>query len=189
MECKSCEKPSNNQYANCPPRMADGRMFTDYRPRCIANFSIPGMNEIPGNYDLPNSFEYRQYLIKNASDIMQKNEQTSYALNSCAPCVNPYMEGTMLAEQRIVSCDASTCKFSQKDPNGLGMGRDYGYPSSDAAKTAFLASKQAQQTYQPDNCCRTRADDLGVYGYNYDGVDDMMVRPAVPSGAPPTRNF
>ena len=183
MSCQSCNKPSNNQYANCPPKMSDGRMFTDYRPRCIANFATPGLSEIPGNYNLPNSFEYRQYLIKNAGDIMKKNSEASYAANSCAPCVNPYMEGTMLPEQRVVKCDANTCTFSQKDPKGLGLGRDYSVgpipEPADSAKVAFLASKEAQQQWGPNP---NKPIDLGYYGYNNDGAGDMMNRPMIPSG-------
>ena len=29
-----CYKTSNNKYSDCPPRMADGRHFTDFRPNC-----------------------------------------------------------------------------------------------------------------------------------------------------------
>ena len=32
----SCH-PSNNKYFDCPPRMHDGRNFTDYRPSCDVN--------------------------------------------------------------------------------------------------------------------------------------------------------
>ena len=97
-----CKKASDNKYNNCPPLMADGRMFTDYRPRCIANFAVAGGASLPGNFDLPNSYEYRQYLIKNASDIMAKNRQMAYQNNACGPCTNPYNEGTMLPEQSMV---------------------------------------------------------------------------------------
>ena len=33
----SCYKASNNKYFNCPPRMDDGRHFTDYRSSCDTN--------------------------------------------------------------------------------------------------------------------------------------------------------
>ena len=32
-----CKKTSNNKYFNCPPRMDDGRHFTDYRPNDRVN--------------------------------------------------------------------------------------------------------------------------------------------------------
>ena len=36
----NCYRTSNNKFFNAPPRMADGRHFTDYRPSCDANSSV-----------------------------------------------------------------------------------------------------------------------------------------------------
>ena len=47
----SCYKTSNNKYAKCPPRMDDGRHFTDYRPNHEINKHIIENNKI-GIYNL-----------------------------------------------------------------------------------------------------------------------------------------
>jgi hypothetical protein len=125
--------------------MEDGRMFTDYRPKCISNYSIPALNEVEGNYTVPNSYEYRQYLINNAQDIMNKNKKAAYDLNSCGPCMKPYDEGTMLPEQRMIKCDASKCSFHGGDANGLGLGRKYNTMEPSQSHLDFVAMKEKEQ--------------------------------------------
>ena len=56
-----CHKTSNNKYFNCPPRMDDGRHFTDYRPSCHVN------NLVRSNNAVLNSHEYRMFLTHNAN--------------------------------------------------------------------------------------------------------------------------
>ena len=36
----SCYKTGDNKHLQCPPRMDDGRHFTDYRPNCELNANI-----------------------------------------------------------------------------------------------------------------------------------------------------
>ncbi len=187
-ECNECTKPSNNKFSGCPPRMADGRMFTDYRPRCIANFAAAGGADVEGNYDLPSSYEYRQYLIKNGSDIMMNNRQQAYQNNACGPCKNPYNEGTMLSEQNTVKCDASKCSFYQKDAGGLGTGRQYDTDtasSSAATQARFLKMKEQEQAAmgKKENCCWTRSDDMNYFAYDY--ASSFNERTVVPSGSLP----
>ena len=38
--------PSNNKYFDCPPRMSDGRNFTDYRPSCDVNNAYLNQKQI-----------------------------------------------------------------------------------------------------------------------------------------------
>jgi len=166
--------------------MADGRMFTDYRPRCIANFAVAG--GVEGNYDLPNSYEYRQYLINNAADIMTKNRQVAYQNNACGPCTNPYNEGTMLQEQSMVKCDTNKCSFYQNDATGLGTGRQYDTSGhQDKAKAEFLKVKEEEQKVlaKKENCCWPRQDDLGYFAYDYAGNSTFNERAIIPSGAMP----
>ena len=42
----SCYKTSNNKFFNAPPRMSDGRHFTDYRPDYELNMKIGEDNEL-----------------------------------------------------------------------------------------------------------------------------------------------
>lgn len=170
-ECTQCDRPSNNKFTNCAPMMADGRNFTDYRPRCVTNFPLDNM---PGS-----SYEYRQYLIKNASEIIKQNKQTAYKENMCGPCVSPYNQGTMLPEQSIMKCNGSTCSVTLNNPNGIGLGRQYGETNN----AEFIAVKEAEQKMieNMENCCATRADDMNFYPVDYDtSVHDY--RASMPSG-------
>lgn len=186
MSKSTCTKSSDNKYDNCPPHMEDGRMFTDYRPRCIANFAVAGGSSIPGNFDLPTSYEYRQYLTKNASDIMAKNRQMAYQNNACGPCTNPYNEGTMLPEQNMMKCDANKCSFYTSDSSGLGLGRQYNTLGDSSAQDRFIKMKEQEQQNLANNVnqCWSAYDKHNVSSYDYQ-VTGNNERVSVPSGAMP----
>ena len=57
----SCFKTSDNKDKNCPARMDDGRIFTDYRPSSSVDDMIRYSNNVMSSY------EYRQFLINNAN--------------------------------------------------------------------------------------------------------------------------
>ena len=114
------EFASNNKYLDCPPRMSDGRHFTDYRPGCHLN------NQIKVNNKLLNSFEYRMYLTRNASDLMNGNRNYISQKNGCTSCMEPYDVGTMLPESTMVTCNKDNCDTKVTDTKGLGQGRNYG---------------------------------------------------------------
>jgi len=162
--------------------MADGRIFTDYRPRCIANFQMYPSNSVDNI--APSSYEYRQYLIQNASELMKKNRQMAYQENMCGPCMQPFNEGTMVPEQSKQKCNSTTCTFYENDANGIGLGRDYG---SSGSQAAFIAAKEAEQRMiaNMENCCASRTDDLGFYPFDYKTSGIVNERPSVPSGASP----
>ena len=46
----ACYKTSDNKFFDCPPRMADGRHFTDYRPECYVNDLIRADNNVNNNF-------------------------------------------------------------------------------------------------------------------------------------------
>jgi hypothetical protein len=52
------------KYNQCPPRMEDGRFFTDYRPRCVVDSSIRSQNNINNNFD------YRMFLVNNGEKMI-----------------------------------------------------------------------------------------------------------------------
>ena len=68
----SCYKTSNNKFFNAPPRMSDGRHFTDYRPSYELNMKISADNE------LDDSYKYRQFLIDNGEKLMDINKKHSF---------------------------------------------------------------------------------------------------------------
>jgi hypothetical protein len=75
-----CNKTSNNKYLDCPARMDDGRSFTDYRPSSTLNDMIRYSNNISG------SNEYRQFLIHNATNIMNINNEYTTSKMGCNSC-------------------------------------------------------------------------------------------------------
>jgi len=81
----------NNALQNhdCPPLMSDGQYVTDYRPSCDVHDLIIKQN------NLPNSYEYRQFMIHNANNLMNINRQYYINKNQC-----------------------NSCQFFQPDPNG-----------------------------------------------------------------------
>ena len=118
-------KASNNKYKDCPPRMSDGRHFTDYRPNDHLN------NLIKANNNLKNSFDFRNHLTNNAEKLINLNREYIQDKNGCAPCMKPYHQGTMLPESSKVECNSDSCNVTVTNKEGLGQGRNYGTPKED----------------------------------------------------------
>lgn len=104
------DKTSNNKYLQCPALMEDGRIFTDYRPSTYVNDMIRFGNNIQSSY------EYRQFLIHNANNIMTVNSRYTDKKLGC--------EGT----SRVAIPEHTTCfyntvgsKCQTTNPNGFGM--------------------------------------------------------------------
>lgn len=119
MSC--CSSTDGNQ---CPSRMSDGRLFTDYRPRCLVN------NDLTSQLNQKNipvsSYESRLYLQRNAETIMEQHKQQAIDRLLCGPCTRSFNDsGTMLPEKYVVHCDNVSCSRKEVNPNGLGDGRTY----------------------------------------------------------------
>lgn len=151
MSDKSCYKTSNNKYSDCPPRMSDGRHFTDFRPNCVVNTLLrTGCNAY-------NSFEYRNFLVRNGQQLIDLNRQLIFDKNKCGPCVQPYEQGTMLPEQTKVLCDRHGCLVKVNDPTGLGQGRQYNsFPDN-----SFPVNMGGKNLV---NCCTTPNDNFNNFG-------------------------
>lgn len=95
--CLSC-RGGDNQASGCPTRMADGRLFTDYRPRCdiAMQFAAP----------MTSSFEYRKWMIENGQRILDHQRHTAFAIAKCAPCSVP---ATMPLEKDRFVCNKVSC--------------------------------------------------------------------------------
>ena len=165
-----CYKTSNNKYFQCPPLMADGRAFTDYRPNCFVN------NLVRTNNDIYNSFQYRQYLTHNAEKLMDVNRTYACQKNCCGPCQKPYNTGTMLPEKNISKCTSGVCGTLVTDPNGLGLGRDY----SNVDSGTCANWPEALPVNQPKNMCRPDKNNFNYYPYDRKQV--AITRLTSPSG-------
>lgn len=179
--CGACERTSQNKHWDCPPRMADGRLFTDYRPRCDIN--------LEHSAPMAGTHEYRQHLIRNAADVIAAHRQSAFKAAYSGPCVQPFDKGTMLPEADAFKCDAVSCRRVSVSKDGLGTGRDYGtLPEHKAAVDKFLAEQAQHQARLRDgaNCCGCGGD--GGY-YPVPGLNLVPqqegARWAVPSGATP----
>ena len=167
-----CHKTSNNKHFSCPPRMDDGRHFTDYRPNCHTN------NLLRSNNQVHNSFQYRMYLTHNADKLMDLNRSYACQKNCCGPCQKPYDVGTMLPEETVVTCNERECKVSSRNPNGLGQGRVY---SNQPLHCPNLP--KSLPVNQGINGCAPPADNFNYYPVN--PKETQKNRLTVPGGGEP----
>ena len=173
----SCFKTSDNKHLQCPPRMADGRHFTDYRPSNFINDLIRADNNIS------NSLHYRVFLQENADSLMDRQRQIACKLNCCGPCPiteskEGFENGTMLPEQYKFVTDGRIGKMVMNDINGLGTGRNhytYDNPESDCAKLP-----NAWPEGQPKNKCTSMLDNFAYLGD--EEPTPTQFRKAIPGG-------
>ena len=103
-------KVSDNVELDFPARMNDGRMFTDYRQNCTLNNSISGQM---------GSWEYRDFLTNNASQIHQGFLSELEASVRCTKC----SDNTVLPVKTVLNCSKDSCTYEMNNPNGLGQDR------------------------------------------------------------------
>jgi len=113
---------SNNIYSNLPALMSDARHFTDFDPACEAN------NKLKKTLDITSNYDYRQYLIKNGKDILNKNRKSALSVN-----VNQQIgDGKLNNNNKYIF-------------NSVGDTRQpFGYQKSDL-KSLYLTRKQLQE--------------------------------------------
>lgn len=175
----SCNRVSNNKYFSCPPLMNDGRQFTDYSPKCVQNYNLTVEKPM-------SSYELRQYLIKNASNIIQESRKNTYDNSVCGPCQSPYKTSSMMLEKDVQQCNPNFCDFAPFDDKGLGITRNYNVPephtlsqgSCNQAYLAFLEHKENEQF--DENVCVKPVDLLQHQTINK--VHKHNSRSAIPSG-------
>jgi len=174
----SCFKTSDNKHLQCPPRMDDGRHFTDYRPSNFINDLIRADNNIS------NSLHYRVFLQQNANALMDRQRQIACQLNCCGPCPitqsskEPFDVGTMLPEQYMFVTDGRTTKYVLNDINGLGTGRVYNTYAQPDGDCKNLPS--AWPIAQPPNQCASPLDNLNYLGDV--NPTPTGIRQAIPGG-------
>ena len=162
----TCYKASDNKHHGCPPRMSDGRHFTDYRPSCDADQTIRRDNNMCG------SNQYREFLQNNGVAIMNKDRKHACELNCCAPCKKEAFADTMLPAKYNVICDKNTCTRELNDINGLGDARIYFAEGECAGLPAALPQ-------QPNNVCTSPFERMNYLGDYQSGV---LMRRTTPRG-------
>lgn len=100
----------DNMSPECPGKMSDGRIFTDFRSsRCSVLPTIPTP-----------SYHHRMYMQHHAADIAQREWTMLQQRNSCG-CDGD----TMLAEQYRTVCNKHVCVTTPAVHCGLGTGRPW----------------------------------------------------------------
>jgi len=172
----NCYKTSNNKYFDCPARMSDARHFTDYKPNCELNAMIKLDNK------LNNSFEVRQFLQNNASNLMNVNKQHSCQLTCCN--LKEGFANTMLPAKNTVTCDKKSCQKQQTNPNGLGDTINY-FTENRVEKCDNLPTHWPVSN-QDTNSCVTPLDNYYYLGNSND--QESILRNALPLGGSPLCN-
>ena len=177
----TCVKTSNNKYEQCPPRMADGRHFTDYRPSNFIDDLIRADN------NLNNSLNYRVFLQQNANALMDKHRANACSVNCCnpPPITQSNKEGfentTMLPEQYMFVTDGRSAKYVLNDINGLGTGRIHTtYDNPDEECKNLPNGWPVNSSSQQKNQCTSPLDNFNYLGdYN---PTPTGLRQAIPGG-------
>jgi hypothetical protein len=155
--CQQCQRQSSfaPDANTCPFRMSDGRHFTDYKPRCLQNQYLRQKNNLPSSYD------YRQYLITNASKLIEDERTLVYKENTCYPCFDFNEHGTMLPEINMVQCNDKVCNFKPGAPGGLGTGRRYDTDKTQPMPVYDRAALKQHNTYPVQGIPKTDYDKYG----------------------------
>ena len=168
----SCYSSSNNKHFNAPPRMADGRNFTDYRPNHEINRHYIEQNKVK------NSHDYRLFLSRNGENIIGNNKKYIFEKNGLFNCKEPYHVGTMLPERSRVVCNQHTCKDVVINEDGHGQGRQY---VTDGKPNPVLDPLMQPEFKFGDNVCATPSDNFNYHPINNDERKQIL-RQAVPGG-------
>ena len=124
MSWGTCYKGSNNIHAGFPALMSDGQWASNWEPACAIN------NELQKQAGITNNYQYRQYLINNADNIIKKNQVG--ACNNCCACWENFKD------RNTVKCPTKYIFKSCADKT-----TPYGYESSDL-KNLYLSDKILQ---------------------------------------------
>ena len=110
----------NQAASGSPARMADGRIMTDYRPRCLQYATAA--NQAWGDNDA------RIRMTHGADELMNVARQVANRKNTATRCVD-----TMVPELYKRVCTWKGCKTIPGNFQGIGSGRIYVPSASDAA--------------------------------------------------------
>ena len=118
MSCCSGKYPN----IQCPLRMADGRSFTKYNPRCDFNSFIN--NKLNDNNIIRSSYEMRLYLQQNFDEMVRLDRENAIKnISPCAPCAVGELindKNPQLANKYQIKNDGVNCYKSMVNDQGIG---------------------------------------------------------------------
>jgi hypothetical protein len=122
MSWGTCYKASNNIHQGFPALMSEGNYVTDWNSACKINDELKKRAGIRTNY------QYRQYLINNADNLIQKDQVDACA--ACCGCLQNFHSRPNSQKYLFKSCS------DHKTP--------FGYETSDL-KNMYLSSQVLQE--------------------------------------------
>ena len=134
-----CYKTSNNRYPNFPPRMDDGRHFTDYRPKCFVD------NVIKKNNKLLTSHQYKEFIMNNATRMMELNRIHACQKNCSSKCDDLFT----VPYNMEISCNSRICAKKKVNKHGIGIKINYGKDELDD-----LGEANSYNVDLSPNCCK-----------------------------------
>lgn len=109
MSWGTCYKASNNIHAGFPALMNEGNLFTDWSGACRMN------NEIKKEIGIKSNYSYRQWLINNGNQVMNKN--TTAACSDCCGCMENFKQVPSSNKYLFTSCADKTQPFGYENSN------------------------------------------------------------------------
>jgi len=97
----------NPRYPGSPARMADGRLFTDYRANCLIAKGA-------------NTFDRKEQMLRTGTYAAAADRATSIVVGGTTGCVD-----TMVPELSKRICDWNGCRTVKSEAVGIGQGRLY----------------------------------------------------------------
>ena len=134
MSWGTCYKGSNNIHAGFPALMSDGKWATNWEPACGIN------NELKKAVGITNNYEYRQYLIQNADNIIGKNQMG--ACDNCCACWENFKDRNAIKSPNkylFTSCSDKTQPFGYQNSNLKNL-----YISSKSLQSRLIAPIMTQ---------------------------------------------
>ena len=102
-------KIPDNFHKDFPARMSDGRFITDHYPNCAMNLSAQKNMS---------SWQYKLFLTRNASEIMNSIRDFNHKKYGCDNCNDPSIP---LQNQYLQDCTNYACHISEVNPKGVGL--------------------------------------------------------------------
>ena len=146
---QNCIKTSNNKYFDCPALMSDGRLMTDYRSSNTLNDMIRISNNTLSSY------EYKNFLVNNASNIMKINNDYISNKNSC-----PSAELITVPFSNVCSYNTQVgVRYKTNNSKGVGLKNEVSKNISDCTSN------------QNSNCYFNDANNMNTEAGFYNGMN------------------
>jgi len=128
MSWATCYAGSNNIHFNYPPIMNDGRNYASWQPGAAIN------NDIRNSANIISNWDYRNYLMKNADNIIRLNQLESCNNCGCCPPANQSDKSSPAIGPQQTSVPYLYTSCSSRD-------QPFGYENSDL-KQLYLSREQ-----------------------------------------------